>query len=356
MATLEIMWPSYLKPIKVLRQSGDWGVTTANYNTGVEIRRSFQDRNLKSYNFSVYLDPDNTDEYHESLGFLNYICGGLNSFWFGFPHYGSQFDMIVGVGDGSRTTWAIPALLTTGTPSFTVDNIPPINSGNLRTDGPNLLSENEASAYSDAYTFIIGDSKSSESGLSTSFPSVITDPMRIISFGEETLFRSANDTVVAGNGHTFTVHAIMSSDQNYYHSGKVEVGFYKSDGTLLTSSGAYLELMESGKRYIISKTFTAAHADTAYVAIHVGVTDDGDGYAYVHACSLVHDDLPELWYPQTSRKVMTLDSAPADGTIVKVRILSGTPILYMVADSVSGNLNAIGAREVKVKIRELVHG
>ena len=355
MATLEIMWPEFLKPIRILGQTGTWGVTRAKYNTGAEIRRSFQDRNLKTLTFSVYLDPTD-DEYKESLGFLNYICGGLNAVWFRFPHFSDRLFVQLGTGNGSLDTFSVKGYAT-GSPTVSprVDSVPV--SSSLSKSTINLLTAEQAECKASGFSIYGGGSPTSTPATNSSFPFALNECVEITASAVPKYIESGAGVISASPGEEYTATTQLSTND----AGRIcSVGavFYDSGGSPISPFPATVTLTIAGQKYLVSNTATAP-SGTVSVGIWIGVNSgsvDVNDFVNAHACCLSQGDLAEIWHPDDMTRIMTLSSAPAIGEKVDALIPECTPIMYMVADNVSGNLNAIGAREVKVKLREVYRG
>lgn len=355
--SIEIMWPSYLKPIKILGKTGDWGILKAKYNTGKEIRRSFQETELASLNFSVYLDPNLSDEYAESLKFLQYICGGLNPFWFNFQHLSTQLEVIVGVGDGSRTTWVVPMVPDTPASVYPSLDKVPTSLYTLHSGGPNLFTGNESEVLYTEFGTTGTGTKSDDPAASSSFPFGLNNAMQLNSVTTNYLAQSVDGGIPAVNGDTFTSLICGSADAVLSHKMVSVVRFLDAAfGSLTAQTATPVDMDVSGKRFLVSTTFTAANALTAWIGWRGGQNAIGSGDAHYHCAAVTNGDLKQIWHGADNLPVIEFDSAPASGVTIRARSPLAAPVLYMVADSVSGSLNAIGAREVKVKIREIIHG
>lgn len=354
MSSIEIYWPSYLKPIKIINKTGTWGISKAKYNTGVEIVRSYQDKELATLAFSVYLDPQLTENYNKSLRFLHYICGSLNPFWFHFPHPTQQLDVIVGVGDGVKTTFVAPMVVDSpGVLYPTVSGIPPA-SYTVHDDGPNVLTALESEAEESLFTTTGVGTKSSDPAVSVSFPFSIGDAMKMNTAAATFLALSPIGVIPAVPGDLFTAVLIASADSASLHTARVRLAYYDAGlgitGTFVTN----IALDETGRRFIITVSGVAP-ALTVWAGWRGGVDATGSGDEFIHGAGISHGDLDQLWHGADALPVIEFGTAPADGAIIRARAPSASPVLYMRADSVGANLNAIGAREVKVKIREIIH-
>jgi len=336
----QIVWPLNIQPVNELGYNPQSGITRAAYLTGAEIRRTYQTKALESFTAKFFLSPL-LDNYEDDMVWFKWLEKGTASFLFMDPHRSVWPNDVIGVGDGTRTTWVLPYVNWLGDPMIYSDGAYD-DAVTVYSDGPNLLNFNQSVGN-------FGSMEFREYGTA-----VITKSI------EQFIIRGCYNRGVTKIVNTLLVNAFVYSPLSIVplEIGDTVVMLCDVMGKSSVESCAVINASVGATGYLTDGEWSVQETSfQATVATNVGGFGGGiantSGTAYVGAMIAARGDI-NVWYPGSLRMpVVVFDSAPAAGAVISSRVDRANKMLRMVCRSVSHAIKPDGNRFVTVKMQEV---
>lgn len=347
----QLVWPLDIKPVNDLSSAMKTGITTASYRTGAEIRRTYQDAPLASFDAEFFVSPL-LNNYEDEMAWFRFVEYGMRPLLFMNPHRESYPVRVIGTGDGVRTTWVAPFVGWNGDvvvyKNGTMQNDPSIpgSAAKVYSDGPNLLSFGRSLADWNAGDISVDTSctaVSTRKYLSAGFQynRGITQIDKI-----DTPFGGVHVFVDIDLDNTERLNGI--ADIKGLVGTNAKVYFSTSAGVVSGSLAAISE--DEWTALYVSDTATAVKN---YSALRTTLETNDLATYYLGAFGITRGDLL-TWYPGTVRMpTIVFATPPAKGEQISVHVSKANVMLRMVPRSVAHAIMPDGNRFITVKLEEV---
>ena len=317
-------WPTDLQFVDGFKIAPSQPSIVTRFSGGATQGVSYHDRATRRYTGRLADFGSTTDKLDQLLAFCDHVGLRRDTFRFKEQLSDTHRRMLIGIGDGSTTTFAVPLFGYTGTLRVAVDRVHQMTeSGYTPHTTLNMLTSDDVANAVDSITGLdtVGTCTPARSTICAA-DGLTSIKFTMSSQGDVGVETDSDNIVSVSEGDIVTARASFVGSSGGAGTAKVEVVWYDGLKAEDSSANATATMGTDTEDWTeVSKTATTP-AGIFYAGVRATRTTNSSATFHIGCLGLNHGDCPDWYLPSVTPGCIEFDSAPAAGEVVS--LLEGT--------------------------------